>query len=125
MCVCRLMHARSSGNAPLHRCIRDRFARSLPPAQPYRPCARAQVSGLSELTSRTVRDRLARLSQMSLLLGLESAEELLDYWGGGGGGGGGGEGGSAMNWRLTAGEARAVLGLRVDFSKDAINALPL
>lgn len=66
-----------------------------------------QVSALSELTTRTVRDRLARLSQMSLLLGLENVDELLDYWpaaaggttsgsgaaaaGAGGPGGGGGD----------------------------------
>ncbi|GFR44917.1 hypothetical protein Agub_g6002, partial [Astrephomene gubernaculifera] len=42
---------------------------------------RLLVGGLGELTSRTVRDRLARLSQMAVLLGLESCEELLDYWG--------------------------------------------
>ncbi|GIL67932.1 hypothetical protein Vafri_21202, partial [Volvox africanus] len=43
---------------------------------------RLLISGLGDLTGRTVRDRLARLSQMAVLLGLESVEELLDYWDG-------------------------------------------
>ncbi|KXZ41619.1 hypothetical protein GPECTOR_358g126 [Gonium pectorale] len=75
---------------------------------------RLLVGGLAELTSRTVRDRLARLSQMAVLLGLETAEELLDYWGPGSGGAGGagagvgvgGEagGGGVISWRLSAAE---------------------
>ncbi|KAG2447879.1 hypothetical protein HYH02_007335 [Chlamydomonas schloesseri] len=92
-------------------------------------------AGLADLTARTVRDRLARLSQMAVLLGLEGLDELMDYWGqggggaGGGGGGGGGDGaggGAGMiNWRLSAAEARAVLALRGDWSREAVMALPL
>ncbi|EFJ43661.1 component of oligomeric golgi complex 4 [Volvox carteri f. nagariensis] len=83
---------------------------------------RLLISGLGDLTSRTVRDRLARLSQMAVLLGLETVEELLDYWGGPGGGGGGG---GVINWRLSPAEVRAVLVLRTDWSREAIMALPL
>ncbi|GIL67931.1 hypothetical protein Vafri_21202 [Volvox africanus] len=101
---------------------------------------RLLISGLGDLTGRTVRDRLARLSQMAVLLGLESVEELLDYWdgpGGGGAGGGGsssggvgGEGGGGggsgvINWRLSPAEVRAVLVLRTDWGREAIMALPL
>ncbi len=35
-----------------------------------------QVAHLGELTSRTVRDKFARLSQLALLLGLESPDEV-------------------------------------------------
>ena len=91
-------------------------------------------AGLADLTARTVRDRLARLSQMAVLLGLEGLDELMDYWSpgggaGGGAGGGGGEGGGGgagmINWRLSAAEARAVLALRGDWSREAVMALPL
>lgn len=100
---------------------------------------RLLISGLGELTGRTVRDRLARLSQMAVLLGLESVEELLDYWGpgsgvggaGGTGGGSGGEGaggggaGGFINWRLSPAEVRGMLVLRSDWGREAVMALPL
>lgn len=88
--------------------------------------ARLLLSGLQELTTRTVRDKLARLSQMALLLGLESVDEVLDYWTPGAGGAGGGEaGGAGITWRLSAAEVRAVLLQRGDLSRDAVMALPL
>ena len=77
---------------------------------------------------RTVRDKLARLSQMSLLLGFEAADEVLDYWaapGAAAGGGGEGGGGGGITWRLSASEVRAVLLQRADFSKEAIMVLPI
>jgi hypothetical protein len=74
------------------------------------------VTQLSEVTTKTVRDKLARLCQMATLLSLESAEELLDYWG---------ENAGALTWRLAPSEARAVLGQRVEFVKERIMALPL
>ncbi|GFH19034.1 uncharacterized protein HaLaN_15921, partial [Haematococcus lacustris] len=61
---------------------------------------RTLVSHLADLTHRTVRDKFARLNQvhsateMALVLGLESVDELVDYWGGD----------SALTWRLTAAE---------------------
>lgn len=73
------------------------------------------MGGLSELSSRTVRDKFSRLSQMAIVLGLETAQELLDYWGDE----------SSITWRLSAGEVRAVLSLRTDFSRDAVLSLPL
>lgn len=78
---------------------------------------RTMLSGLQELSTRTVRDKLSRLTQMALLLGLEAVEEVLDYWSGGGG----------MTWRLSPSEVRAVLLQRTDFAqtKDAVMALTL
>ena len=54
--------------------------------------------------------------QMSIVLALETVDELLDYWG---------DAGSHITWRLGAAEVRAVLSQRADFSKDAISSLML
>jgi hypothetical protein len=53
--------------------------------------------------------------QMALLLGLESVDELADFWGGE----------SAITWRLSAAEVRSTLSQRVDFSKDVVMSLHL
>jgi hypothetical protein len=79
---------------------------------------------------RTVRDKLSRLSQMALLLGLESVEEVLDYWAAPGAAGGpaasaGGEAGGGITWRLSAAEVRAALLQRSDFNRELVMALPL
>lgn len=67
------------------------------------------------MSSRTVRDKFARLSQMAIILGLESVQELLDYWGAD----------SNITWRLTPVEVRSCLGQRSDFARDAVLSLPL
>mmetsp|Transcript_65552 Transcript_65552/g.207305 ORF Transcript_65552/g.207305 Transcript_65552/m.207305 type:complete len:758 (-) Transcript_65552:47-2320(-) len=77
---------------------------------------RTLVQYLSAITSRTVRDKMARLTQMATILNLESVEEILDYWG---------ENSGPMTWRLTPAEVRKVLGLRGDFKPEAIAALKL
>ncbi|GAX77377.1 hypothetical protein CEUSTIGMA_g4823.t1 [Chlamydomonas eustigma] len=90
--------------------------------------SRTMLSALQELSSRTVRDKLSRLSQMALLLGLESAEEVLDFWtpsSGSGATGGGDSLGGGMTWRLSASEVRAVLLQRSDFVRDSVMVLPL
>ena len=69
------------------------------------------------MSSRTVRDKFSRLNQMAIVLGLESVEEFLDYWGDAAGG--------HVTWRLTPAEVRQVLGQRQDFAKEAIMALQL
>uniref|UniRef100_A0A7S0RYR1 Conserved oligomeric Golgi complex subunit 4 n=1 Tax=Chlamydomonas leiostraca TaxID=1034604 RepID=A0A7S0RYR1_9CHLO len=76
---------------------------------------RTLVSHLSELTTRAVRDKFARLNQMALLLGLEAVAEVNDYWGGD----------AAIAWRMTAAEVRATLSQRPDFPREAIAALHL
>lgn len=77
---------------------------------------RALVMQLSELTTRTVRDKFARLSQMALLLSLESVEEFLDYWV---------DDSGHTTWRLTSAEAKGILGQRSDFNKEVIASLVL
>ncbi|KIY96251.1 Conserved oligomeric Golgi complex subunit 4 [Monoraphidium neglectum] len=107
---------------------------------------RALVAATGEMTSRTVRDKFARLTQagpmrlageavriggggagggrlphhnthvMATVLSLESVQEFLDYWG---------DDAGHITWRLTPAEVRAVLAQRQDFARDVIAALPL
>ncbi|KAF8060573.1 COG4 [Scenedesmus sp. PABB004] len=77
---------------------------------------RSLVAAAGELTTRPVRDKFARLTQMAIVLSLESVEEFLDYWG---------DDTGHITWRLTPSEVRGVLGQRPDFARDAIAALPL
>lgn len=70
----------------------------------------------SGMSSRTVRDKFARLTQMAQILNLEKVSEILDYWG---------ENSGPTTWRLTPAEVRRVLGLRVDFNQEAIASLRL
>ncbi|KAL0730870.1 hypothetical protein Bca4012_026964 [Brassica carinata] len=77
---------------------------------------RALVSHFSGMTQRTVRDKFARLTQMATILNLEKVSEILDFWG---------ENAGPMTWRLTTGEVRRVLGLRVEFKPESVAALKL
>ncbi len=65
---------------------------------------RSLVSFLTGAAAWGVRDKFARLTQMSTLLNLEDVSEMTDVWAGGGGG--------AVTWRLTPAEARQLLNLR-------------
>ncbi|KAL1916355.1 uncharacterized protein VTP21DRAFT_5972 [Calcarisporiella thermophila] len=76
---------------------------------------RAITQFLSQMTEWPSRDRFTRLTQISVLLNLETLEEIYDYWGQGGKG----------SWRLTVGEVKKVLALRNDFYQEAINKLKL
>jgi hypothetical protein len=67
------------------------------------------------VTSRTVRDKFARLSQMATVLALEGVGEMLDFWGDSG----------AIAWRITEGDVRALLAQRVEFRPEEIAALQL
>ena len=67
------------------------------------------------MTSRTVRVKFARLSQMASLLTLEAVGEVLDYWGDAG----------AIAWRLTDSDVRQILSQRADFAPHEILALKL
>ena len=75
---------------------------------------RALTKRLGELSSRSVRERTARLTQMCTLLNLETEAEAVGMWAAEG-----------YEWRLTAAEAKRVLALRIDFRTDVINALAL
>lgn len=77
---------------------------------------RALINHFSEMSQRPVRDKFARLSQMSTILNFEKASEILDFWG---------ENAGHVTWLLTPAEVRRVLGLRIDFKPDAIAALRL
>lgn len=77
---------------------------------------RALVNHFSEMSQRPVRDKFARLSQMSTILNFERVSEILDFWG---------ENAGHMTWLLTPSEVRRVLGLRLDFKPEAIAALRL
>lgn len=64
---------------------------------------RALLLGFSEVTSRTIRDRFARLQQTATILGVESAEEAMELASSGAGA-----------WRLGSLEVRQALSQRVD-----------
>ena len=75
---------------------------------------RALTKRLSELITRSVRDKMARLVQMATLLNLETEMEAVELWATEG-----------HEWRLTATEAKQVLALRADFRTEVINGLQL
>ena len=77
---------------------------------------RALVNHFYGMTQRPVRDKFARLTQMTTILNVEKVSEILDFWG---------ENSGTMTWRLTPAEVRRILGLRVDFKPESIAALRL
>ncbi|XP_031553701.1 conserved oligomeric Golgi complex subunit 4-like [Actinia tenebrosa] len=77
---------------------------------------RSLVGYLTAITQWTIRDKFARLTQVSTLLNLEKVSEIMDYWGANSG---------PLTWRLTPAEVRQVLGLRIDFRSEDINRLKL
>lgn len=78
---------------------------------------RAISAYFSEKSRRsTVRDVFGRLSQLAMVVNLERPAEIYDIWGPNAGG---------MTWRLAPNEVRRTLGLRVDFTQDAVRALKL
>ncbi|MEE6500171.1 hypothetical protein FKM82_003693 [Ascaphus truei] len=77
---------------------------------------RSLVTYLTTVTTWTIRDKFARLSQMATILNLERVTEILDYWGPNSG---------PLTWRLTPAEVRQVLALRIDFRGEDIKRLRL
>uniref|UniRef100_A0A8C4M163 Conserved oligomeric Golgi complex subunit 4 n=1 Tax=Equus asinus TaxID=9793 RepID=A0A8C4M163_EQUAS len=77
---------------------------------------RSLVAYLTTVTTWTIRDKFARLSQMATILNLERVTEILDYWGANSG---------PLTWRLTPAEVRQVLALRIDFRSEDIKRLRL
>ncbi|XP_067409381.1 conserved oligomeric Golgi complex subunit 4 [Emydura macquarii macquarii] len=77
---------------------------------------RSLIAYLTTVTTWTIRDKFARLSQMATILNLERVTEILDYWGPNSG---------PLTWRLTPAEARQVLALRIDFRNEDIKRLRL
>lgn len=74
---------------------------------------RVLVSTLAEVVPGTVRERFARLSEMSTLLSLERPGEISDY------------ASATATWRLTETQIREVLSQRFDFDQREIAALAL
>ncbi|KAF6722606.1 Conserved oligomeric Golgi complex subunit 4 [Oryzias melastigma] len=77
---------------------------------------RSLVAYLTTVTTWTIRDKFARLTQMATILNLERVTEILDYWGPNSG---------PLTWRLTPAEVRQVLALRIDFRSEDIKRLRL
>ncbi|XP_003472178.1 conserved oligomeric Golgi complex subunit 4 isoform X2 [Cavia porcellus] len=77
---------------------------------------RSLIAYLTTVTTWTIRDKFARLSQMATILNLERVTEILDYWGANSG---------PLTWRLTPAEVRQVLALRIDFRHEDIKRLRL
>ena len=70
--------------------------------------------GLSDLTSRSVREKFARLQQTATVLGLETAEEAAELLNEG-----------SVGWRLSSLDVRQALTQRVDFRPDIVAAVKL
>ncbi|NXC38878.1 COG4 protein, partial [Penelope pileata] len=77
---------------------------------------RSLIAYLTTITTWTIRDKFARLSQIATILNLERVTEILDYWGPNSG---------PLTWRLTPAEVRRVLALRKDFRDEDIKRLRL
>ncbi|XP_053558246.1 conserved oligomeric Golgi complex subunit 4 isoform X2 [Bombina bombina] len=77
---------------------------------------RSLIAYLTTVTTWTIRDKFARLSQMGTILNLERVTEILDYWGSNSG---------PLTWRLKPAEVRQVLALRIDFRSEDIKRLRL
>ncbi|KAL7978787.1 hypothetical protein Chor_013276 [Crotalus horridus] len=77
---------------------------------------RSLIAYLTTVTTWTIRDKFARLSQMATILNLERVTEILDYWGPNSG---------PLTWCLTPAEVRQVLALRMDFRTEDIKRLRL
>ena len=76
---------------------------------------RSLVGYLTSVTTWTIRDRFARLTQMATILNLERVSEMLDYWGPNSG---------PLTWRLTPAEVRQVLSLRLVLSSCCFTVSP-
>ena len=81
---------------------------------------RALTQGAGMLCARSVRDVLARLSQVAGVLSCESVGELRELWSTGAGGGG-----AATSWRVSPEEALRWMSQRVDVRPDDVAAAAL
>ncbi|KAF4527190.1 hypothetical protein B566_EDAN006116 [Ephemera danica] len=77
---------------------------------------RALAGYLTSATAVSIRDKVARLTQIATVLNLERPAEMADYWGSSAG---------QLAWRLTASEIRVIMALRVDFKTEDIKKLKL
>jgi hypothetical protein len=68
---------------------------------------------VATLTERPVRERFARLLQLSTVLNAEGMQEVLDYWSAG-------SSSSSVAWRLSPSDVKAALSLRSDFHREEV-----
>ncbi|XP_060831408.1 conserved oligomeric Golgi complex subunit 4-like [Bombus pascuorum] len=73
---------------------------------------RSLASYLAAVTSWSVRDKFARLTQIATILSVEKVEELVNYCGA-----------DAIAWRLTPAEVRRIASMRIDFRPEDIKRL--
>ena len=71
---------------------------------------RALVSFFTSGTSWSIREKFSKLTQMAIILNLESVEEIQDF---------------NENWKFTQQEMKQILHLRVDFIGEDIKRLRL
>lgn len=86
---------------------------------------RAIVAHLSAASATTARTSFARVNQLVSLLSLEREAEVLEIWTPPQKREADGARGAGVRWKLSAAEVRAVLGLRIEFSKEKIAQLKL
>ncbi|XP_055681003.1 conserved oligomeric Golgi complex subunit 4 [Lutzomyia longipalpis] len=79
---------------------------------------RALSTYLTGATSWSVRDKLARLTQIATILNLDRVAELSDYYNPS-------DTSTTPTWRLTPNEIRTIMALRIDFRVDDIKKLKI
>lgn len=67
----------------------------------------------SSKTDRSVRDKFSRLTQIAYLLKMSEVDDILEIWE------------SAQHWKLSVGEIKNVLSLRLDFKQEQIHNLSI
>ncbi|OQV15659.1 Conserved oligomeric Golgi complex subunit 4 [Hypsibius exemplaris] len=78
---------------------------------------RSLLQYLSSITSWSIRDKFARITQVATILNVDSLVEFQDLWNP--------SSGITLAWRVTPSEARQILSLRSDFRSDEIKRLKL
>uniref|UniRef100_A0A1B0DAT7 Conserved oligomeric Golgi complex subunit 4 n=1 Tax=Phlebotomus papatasi TaxID=29031 RepID=A0A1B0DAT7_PHLPP len=79
---------------------------------------RALSTYLTGVTSWSVRDKLARLTQIATILNLDRVSELSDYYNPS-------DTSTTPTWRLSPNEIRTIMALRIDFRVDDIKKLKI
>ncbi|XP_040577754.1 conserved oligomeric Golgi complex subunit 4 [Lepeophtheirus salmonis] len=73
---------------------------------------RSLVSFLTSVTTWTIRDKFARLSQIATILNIEELSEISEIW-------------RSTTWKLSSSDLRHILNLRVDFKNEEVKGLKL
>ena len=73
------------------------------------------IEFFSQQAQKSMRSKFTRLSQISSLLNLENANDVIDIW----------NDKSEIKWKITPEEAKMMLRKRVDMKRDEIESLSL